>query len=103
MKRLKNQSLKDIVVEPLKEFFNRSTRKDAVLILAFILLYKLGDAYASLLTSPFYIDIGFSKSEIAVVDGTVGFASQFIGLFIGGSLIIWQGINRSLWVAVFCR
>ncbi|MEZ4752819.1 MAG: AmpG family muropeptide MFS transporter [Bdellovibrionota bacterium] len=96
-------SLKDSIVEPLKEFFTRNGIASASLILIFILLYKMGDSYASILTSPFYVQIGITKSQIAGIDGTVGFASQFLGLFIGGSLIVYLGINRSLWICGFLQ
>ncbi|MCB0317740.1 MAG: MFS transporter, partial [Bdellovibrionales bacterium] len=97
------KDLKKILFDPIKEFFQRDSISSACFILSFILFYKLGDAYASLLTSPFYIDIGFSKSEIAAVDGTVGFISQFVGLFLGGGLIVYLGINRSLWICGFLQ
>ena len=92
------ESLRAAVVEPLVEFFTRSRLRDAVLVLLFILLYKVGDSYASVLTAPFYIDLGFSKAEIGAVDGTVGFFTQIIGLLLGGLTILRIGIMRSLWV-----
>ncbi len=82
---------------PLQDFFLRIGAKRAVLTLLFILFFKLGDSYASVLTSPFYIDLGFQKDEIASIDGTFGFFTQFLGLLLGSALIVRWGITKSLW------
>lgn len=89
------KSLRDAVVEPFKEYF---TRDSAWTILLFILLYKLGDTLASAMTSPFYVDMGFSSSEIGVTVKLFGFWATLIGAFLGGALIIKLGIYRSLWL-----
>ncbi len=57
-------SLREAVLDPLIEYFSRD---GAIWILAFILFYKLGDTMASAMTIPFYLDIGFSKTEIGAV------------------------------------
>ena len=62
-------NLQSAVVEPFKEFFNRQGVQQALLILAFMLLYKLGDSMATALATPFYLDMGFSKSEIGYILG----------------------------------
>ncbi len=87
----------DHFIFPLKDFFIRIGVKRAVLTLMFILFFKLGDSYASVMTSPFYIDIGFEKYEIALIDGSFGFFTQFLGLLLGSILIIRWGITKSLW------
>lgn len=89
------RSLREAVVEPFLEYFRRD---GALLFLAFILLYKLGDTMAGAITTPFYLDLGFSKSEIGAVVKLFGFWATLAGGFIGGVLIIRLGINRSLWV-----
>ena len=58
------------VVDPLVEYFRRD---GAVWILAFILLYKVGDTMASTMTTPFYLDVGFSMSQIGAVVKLFGF------------------------------
>ncbi|WP_051206450.1 AmpG family muropeptide MFS transporter [Oceanospirillum maris] len=88
-------SLKAAVVEPFKEYF---TRDSAWTILLFILLYKLGDTLASAMTSPFYVDLGFSSTEIGVTVKFFGFWATLIGAFLGGALIIKLGIYRALWL-----
>ncbi|MBK1701374.1 AmpG family muropeptide MFS transporter [Thiococcus pfennigii] len=88
------RSLRAAVVEPFVEFFRRD---GALWILAFILLYKLGDSMASAMTTPFYLDIGFSKSEIGAVVKLFGFWATIGGGLLGGLLILRIGLYRSLW------
>ncbi|UUX52147.1 AmpG family muropeptide MFS transporter [Nisaea acidiphila] len=84
------------VYEPFAEFL---TRRGAVLILAFILLYKLGDAFLGTLTNPFYIDLGFSKTEIAQVTKLFGLVALLVGLFAGGALVKRLGLLKALLVS----
>lgn len=88
-------TLREAVVQPFVEYF---LRRDAVMILAFILLYKIGDTMASHMTTPFYLDIGFSKTEIGTVVKLFGFWATIAGGLIGGLLIMRLGIFRALWV-----
>jgi len=89
------KTVRDAVVDPLVEFFSRS---GAIWILAFVLLYKIGDTMAGAMTTPFYLDIGFSKTEIGAVVKLFGFWATIAGTLIGGVIMIRMGINRSLWV-----
>ena len=59
-------TLNQAIVDPFKEFFSRQGVQQACLILAFMLLYKLGDSMATALATPFYLDMGFSKTEIEI-------------------------------------
>jgi PAT family beta-lactamase induction signal transducer AmpG len=88
-------NMKEAVLDPLVEYFSRD---GAVWILAFILLYKVGDTMASAMTTPFYLDIGFSKSEIGAVVKLFGFWATIIGGLIGGVIMLRMGINRALWI-----
>jgi len=94
------KSLKEAAIGPLVEYFSRS---GAVWILAFILLYKIGDTMASAMTTPFYLDIGFSKTEIGAVVKLFGFWATITGSLIGGVLMLRMGINRSLWIFGFLQ
>jgi PAT family beta-lactamase induction signal transducer AmpG len=94
------RTMKEAVVEPLVEYFSR---KDALLILVFILLYKVGDTMASAMTTPFYLDIGFSKSEIGAVVKLFGFWATIAGGLAGGLMMLRLGINRCLWVFGFLQ
>ena len=87
-------TLQDAVVQPFVDYFRRH---HALLILLFILLYKVGDTMASHMTIPFYLDIGFSKTEIGAVVKLFGFWATIIGSIIGGIVILRTGIYRALW------
>ncbi len=89
------KTIKEAVVLPLIEYFNR---QGALWILAFILLYKIGDTMASAITIPFYLDIGFSKTQIGTVVKLFGFWATIGGTIIGGVIMLRLKINRSLWV-----
>jgi PAT family beta-lactamase induction signal transducer AmpG len=84
------------VVAPFIEFFQRNNPRMAVVILAFILLYKFGDAFAGVMANPFYIRIGFSKIEIANVSKIFGVFATLLGVFTGGLVVKRFGILRSL-------
>lgn len=88
-------SLKEAVVEPFVEFFQRSA---PFAILLFILLYKIGDNMAGAMTIPFILKMGFSKAEYFVIVKGVGMLGLFGGVLVGGSIMIRLGIARSLWV-----
>jgi PAT family beta-lactamase induction signal transducer AmpG len=88
-------TLKAAVIDPLKEYFSRSR---AIWILVFILMYKIGDTMAAAMTTPFYLDIGFSKTEIGTVVKLFGFWATVGGSLAGGVLMIRLGIFHSLWI-----
>lgn len=92
------QNIRETIIEPLSEFFSRN---GAWLILAFILLYKVGDTMAGNMTTPFYLKLGFTKTEIAAIAKTFGLFSSLTGAFIGGLLVVKLGIHRSLWIFGF--
>jgi PAT family beta-lactamase induction signal transducer AmpG len=89
------RTLLDAVVLPFRDYF---TREGAWLALAFILLYKLGDTMASAMTTPFYLDLGYSKTEIGAVVKLFGFWATIAGGTLGGIWIMRIGMNRSLWL-----
>jgi PAT family beta-lactamase induction signal transducer AmpG len=94
------KTLRDAVFNPLIEYFSR---KEALWILAFILFYKLGDSMASAITIPFYLEIGFSKTQIGAVVKLFGFWATIAGSLIGGVMMLRLKINRSLWVFGFLQ
>jgi len=94
------KTIKEAVFNPLDEYFKR---QGALWILAFILLYKMGDTMASAMTTPFYLDIGFSKTEIGAIVKLFGFWATIAGTLIGGVLMLRLGINRSLWIFGFVQ
>jgi MFS transporter, PAT family, beta-lactamase induction signal transducer AmpG len=88
------RSLREAVIDPFVDYFERP---DAVVILLFILLYKIGDAMAAHMTTPFYLDVGFTKTEIGAVVKLFGFWATVLGGLGGGVLILRLGIVRALW------
>jgi PAT family beta-lactamase induction signal transducer AmpG len=92
------RTLRAAVVEPFTEFFSRHGLKSALLVLAFIFLYKLGDSLCTALATAFYMDIGFSMFEIGLVAKNAGLWCAVIGGILGGIWMIRLGINRALWL-----
>jgi len=91
-------TLRAAVVDPFHDFFSRQGVQHALLILAFMLLYKLGDSMATALATPFYLDMGYSKTEIGIVAKQAALWPVIIGGILGGILILKTGINRALWL-----
>jgi PAT family beta-lactamase induction signal transducer AmpG len=87
--------IKDAVVAPFADFV---TRPNWLLILVFVVLYKLGDALAGTVSSPFYIAMGFSKIEIANISKIFGVIATLVGVALGGVVTYRLGLLRGLMV-----
>src|SRR3990172_9923369 len=92
------KTLRDAVVEPLHEFISRKGWQSALMILAFLFFYKLGDSLCTALATPFYLDMGFSKSQIGLIAKNAGLWPAVIGALLGGLWMGRLGINRALWL-----
>ena len=92
------RTLREAVVEPFREFLNRAGWREALLMLAFIFFYKLGDSLCTALATPFYLSMGFAKSEIGLVAKHAGLWPAVIGGLLGGLWMVKLGINRALWL-----
>jgi PAT family beta-lactamase induction signal transducer AmpG len=92
------KNVREAVVLPFKEFIARGGWSKALWVLAFIFWYKLGDSMATALATKFYIDLGFSMTEIGVVSKTVSFWASIVGGILGGIWMVRIGINRALWI-----
>ena len=92
------RTLREAVVEPFREFIDRAGWREAATILAFIFLYKLGDSMCTALATPFYLDMGFSKSQIGLIAKNAGLWPAVIGTLLGGLWMVRIGINRALWL-----
>lgn len=92
------KTLREAVVAPFVEFMQRRGLQSALLVLLFIFLYKLGDSMATALATPFYLDMGFSKTEIGLIAKNAGLWPSVIGGMLGGLWMLKIGINRALWV-----
>ncbi len=97
------KTLHQAVTLPFKDLINREGVKSAALILIFLFLYKLGDSMATALQTPFFIDLGFSKTEIGVVAKTASLIAMTVGLAIGGLVMIKLSINKALWLFGFVQ
>jgi len=86
------------IVEPFREFIDRKGVQSAALILLFLFLYKLGDSMATALQTPFFIDMGFSRTEIGSVAKFAALVASIFGGLFGGIVMIKLGINRALWI-----
>jgi PAT family beta-lactamase induction signal transducer AmpG len=91
-------TLKEAVTEPFHEFFSRHGWRSAMLVLAFMFLYKLGDSMATALSTPFYLDMGFSLTQIGIIAKNAALWPTIIGGLIGGLMMVRIGINRALWL-----
>jgi PAT family beta-lactamase induction signal transducer AmpG len=92
------RTLREAVVEPFHEFMTRNGWRSAGLILAFLFLYKLGDSMCTALATPFYLDMGFSKTQIGLIAKNAGLWPSVIGGMLGGLWMVRIGINRALWL-----
>ncbi len=85
------KNLRDAIVQPFREFVERDGWRGALFVLGFIFLYKLGDTMATTLSTSFFLDIGFSRTQIGVIAKTTAFGASLAGGIIGG---IWLDEDR---------
>ena len=90
--------LREAVVAPFREYLTRRGWQGVLMVLGFMFLYKIGDNMATALATPFYLDLGFSKTEIGLVAKHAALWPAIVGGLLGGGLMIRLGINRSLWL-----
>lgn len=89
------RNLTDAVVKPFVEYF---TRKGAVPVILFLVLYKLGDAIAAGMVTPFYKELGFSNTEIGALSKGLGMVSTIAGGLLAGVVMVKLGTRRSLFI-----
>ena len=89
---------KATVQMPFAEYWRRKGWRAVLLSLVFMVLYKLGDNMATALATPFYLDLGFSMTEIGLVAKHAALWPAIFGGIAGGVLMLRLGINRSLWL-----
>ncbi|NJN85266.1 MAG: AmpG family muropeptide MFS transporter [Leptolyngbyaceae cyanobacterium SL_7_1] len=91
-------TLLNAIVLPFQEFFQRSGWGRGVLILVFIVLYKLGDAFVNTMATPFLLQTGFTQADIGAIQGGMGLLATIVGALAGGAILSQIGIYRSLWI-----
>jgi PAT family beta-lactamase induction signal transducer AmpG len=87
--------LREAAVEPLADFLRRY-RWHAALILALIAVYRISDVVMGIMANPFYVDMGYSKDEVAAVTKVYGVVMTLLGAFVGGALALRLGVMRVL-------
>ncbi len=92
------KTLRQAVTEPFHEFIHRQGWRGAAMVLGFIFLYKLGDSLCTALATPFYLDMGFTKTDIGLIAKHAGLWPAVIGAMAGGLWMVRLGINRALWL-----
>lgn len=93
-------TLREAVWEP---FLGLLARPRAIEILAFVVLFKLADAFAQSLQRPFFREIGFDLWDVGIVSSTIGSFGIAIGAFTGGLLTTSVGLGRALWITGFLQ
>ena len=92
------KNLQQAIVLPFREFIQRDGWRQALLIVGFVLLYKLGDSMATALATKFFLDIGFTAKQIGLAANATGWWASLAGGVVGGVWMVKIGINRALWV-----
>jgi len=87
--------LRSALVEPFADFVRRY-RWRAALILALISVYRISDVVMGIMANPFYVDMGYTKAEVALVTKVYGVAMTLVGAFVGGALSMRLGVMRIL-------
>jgi PAT family beta-lactamase induction signal transducer AmpG len=87
--------LREVLVEPFADFVRRY-RWQAVLILSLIAVYRISDVVMGIMANPFYVDMGYTKDEVAAVTKVFGVVMTLVGAFIGGALAVRLGVMRVL-------
>ncbi|MEE4145299.1 MAG: AmpG family muropeptide MFS transporter [Halieaceae bacterium] len=90
--------LRQAIVAPFAEYLDRRGWWGLLLVLGFMFFYKIGDNMATALATPFYLDMGFSKTEIGLVAKHAALWPAIFGGLVGGLIMIKVGINRALWL-----
>jgi MFS transporter, PAT family, beta-lactamase induction signal transducer AmpG len=91
-------TLRAAAIEPFREFLGRAGWRQALWVLGFIFFYKLGDSLCTALATPFYLDMGYTKTEIGLVAKNAGLWASVGGGLLGGLWMLRLGIARALWV-----
>ncbi len=88
--------LETTLIGPFREFLQR---RGALLILLFVLIYKLGDAMGQSMLNPMIVELGFSDTEFLAINKVVGFWGLIVGTALSAPLLAWLGMGRALFVS----
>ncbi len=90
--------IREAVLNPFREFFSRNGSALAWLVLVLIAVYRLSDITMGVMANPFYLDLGFSKAQIASIAKVFGFGMTIVGALVGGMLVVRYGLRVMLLV-----
>ena len=93
------ESFKNIIIDPLFSYFKKNGIKVGILIISFIFLFKIGEAFLGRMSIIFYQEIGFSKSDIAIYSKGIGWITTVTFTLIGGWFAIKSGVIRALFIS----
>ena len=93
--RTPGEWVQSALIEPFADFFRRY-KWQAALILALIAVYRISDVVMGIMANPFYVDMGYTKDEVAAVTKIYGVVMTLVGAFVGGSLALRFGVMRIL-------
>jgi PAT family beta-lactamase induction signal transducer AmpG len=88
--------LETTIIGPFREFLRR---RGAILILLFVLIYKLGDAMGQIMLNPMIVELGFSDTEFLIINKGVGFWGLIVGVALAAPFMAWLGMGRALFVS----
>jgi PAT family beta-lactamase induction signal transducer AmpG len=88
--------LQETIIGPFREFFGR---RGAVLILLFVMLYKIGDAMGQGMLNPMIVELGFSDTEFVGINKVIGFWGLIVGIAMAAPFLAWLGMGRALFVS----
>jgi len=91
------KSMKELLVDPFTGFV-REHAGAAGMVLLFVALYRLPDYVLGPVVGPMYEDTGISNSAVAALRGSVGLIASYIGIALGGAVVLWLGLERALWL-----
>jgi PAT family beta-lactamase induction signal transducer AmpG len=89
------QWLEGALIEPFADFIRRY-RWQAALVLALIAVYRISDVVMGIMANPFYVDMGYTKDEVAAVSKVFGVIMTLVGAFVGGTVALRIGVMRTL-------
>ena len=87
------------VIEPLWSFFRKNGMQIGIMILAFLFLFKIGEAFMGKMSIVFYKEVGFSKSDIAIYSKGLGWITTVVFTLIGGLFALKTGVVRALLIS----
>lgn len=94
------ETIEDSVIGPFRDFFTRYQGAIGWGVLGFMGLFKISDQMIGVMALPFYLDCGFSKTQIAAVSKGFGVAVGIAGAFLGGAAVVKLGVQRTLLAAI---